>query len=293
MPKHFLLPARVAGLVLVGVAGLALFAFPQSPSTPVPRHGPIHVRRHHDGSLKRGLRNEWISNNWSGYELANFQTAQKYTEAQMSWVVPTVRYGPSTDTTSSPQYSANWVGIGGFCENSACFEADNTLIQLGTEQDVAADGTTQYYAWYEVLPQPEVPLPARYGVKPGDRISASLKCVGLCSSGWVQIWQLTMTDRTQAWTWSRELIYGSSMLSAEWIEEAPYDGGILPLADFGTAGFSATRGANGQPPSLSVTANAIQIEDPWGQTANPSAADPAEDFNVCWGYQTDTLCTMP
>jgi hypothetical protein len=75
----------------------------------------------------------------------------------------------------SSEYSANWVGTGGFCENQLCTRGDKTLIQLGTEQDVAPDGiTTQYYAWYEMLPAAETPLPANNIVKPGDTITASL-----------------------------------------------------------------------------------------------------------------------
>jgi hypothetical protein len=98
---------------------------------------------------------------------------------------------------------------------------------------------------------------------------------------------------TQSWTWPKTFTYGSSILSAEWIEEAPYYNDILPLADFGTAGFRATYGANGRPPSLSLSANGIQIEDPWGQTARPSPAGTLVNFNVCWGYQTYTACPLP
>ncbi len=280
----------LAGLAMVAMAGLAaLPPFPHQPPA-LRRHGPIHIRRHRDGSLKRGLRNEWISGNWAGYELANFQTGQTYARAQMTWVVPQVSYGSSTDSTASAQYSSNWVGIGGFCENSVCYQSDNTLIQLGTEQDVAADGTTRYYAWYEMLPQIEAPL--RYAVEPGDTMTASLRCVRACAAT-RQVWRLTMTDQTRGWTWSKRVRYASSMLSAEWVEEAPYASGVLPLADSGTAGFSATEGANGQVPSLSVSANAIQLDDSWGQTANPSAPDILAGFNVCWGYQSDTTCPTP
>jgi hypothetical protein len=292
MHSGFGRPAWVAGFVLAVMAGVTAFDHFAYPPPAMRRHAPIHVRRHPDGSLERGLRNKWVSNNWSGYELAYFQTGQKYVRTQMRWVVPSVGYGPSTDSTSSPQYSANWVGIGGFCENSLCFRADKTLIQLGTEQDVTPDGATQYYAWYEILPQIETPLPARYVVRPGDMMAASLRCLDRCAAE-RQIWRLTMIDQTQGWAWSKTLTYGSSMLSAEWIVEAPYGGNTLPLADFGSIGLSATAGVNGRTPSLSASVNAIQITDPWGQTSNPSAATPLADFNACWGYQTDATCPMP
>jgi Peptidase A4 family len=259
-----------------------------------PRHGPIEVRRNPDGTPQRGLRNQWTSTNWSGYEVANYQTGQKYTQAQLTWTVPTVTYGQSTDSTSSSEYSANWVGIGGFCENRLCARADKTLIQLGTEQDVSPSGATQYYAWYEMLPAAETPLGSSYPVNPGDTITATLACSSACGAR-KQNWTLTMTDQTAGWSWTGTFLYGSSMLSAEWIEEAPYSGGVLPLADFGTASFSATGGVNnGQTPSLSLSTNGIQMQDSWGQTSSPSATDsPLADFNACWGYQTYTSCATP
>src|SRR6516164_5994586 len=185
------------------------------------------------------------------------RSSSSRTSASMTWVVPTVSFGQSTDTTSSTQYSANWVGIGGFCANQLCTRGDHTLIQLGTEQDVSPSpppsGTANYYAWYEVLPQAETPLdPVKYPVSAGDLMTASLSCQQPCS-GKKQNWTLSMTDtdptqNIQKWFWSIQLSYGSSLLSAEWIEEAPYSGGILPLADFGTAHFPGADLANGTSP---------------------------------------------
>jgi hypothetical protein len=199
----------------------------------------------------------------------------------MTWVVPMVAYGQSTDTTSSTQYSANWVGIGGFCTNQLCTRGDHTLIQLGTEQDVSASGTRNYYAWYEVLPQAETPVdPTSYPVSPGDLMTASLSCQAPCA-GKKQNWTLSTTDETQKRTWSKQLSYGSSLLSAEWVEGAPYSGGILPLADFGTAQFPGSNLANSTSPNVS-SANAIQMQDPWGQW--PPSVATAPNFSVCWGF---------
>jgi hypothetical protein len=142
----------------VSAAVLGITSSVGRPETSTPtdfRHAPIEVHRNPDGTPAHGLKNQWLSGNWPGYELANLQTGQKYTQAQMTWVVPTVTYGPSSASTSSSEYSANWGGIGGFCENRLCTRVDKTLIQLGTEQDVAPDGTTQYYAWYEMFPAAE------------------------------------------------------------------------------------------------------------------------------------------
>jgi len=287
---------RLTSCVVVGawVFGITSSVGSQEPSlTAGLRHAPIEAHRNPDGTAAHGLRNQWLSGNWSGYELANFQTGQKHTQAQMTWVVPTVTYGQSSDSISSSEYSANWVGIGGFCENRLCFKADKTLIQLGTEQDVAPDGTTQYYAWYEMLPAAETPLPANYVVKAGDTITASLACASACSAR-TQKWRLTMSNQTENWKWTQSFSYASSMLSAEWIEEAPYEGGVLPLADFAAASFSAAGGVNnGQTPSLVLSANGIELEDPWGQTSAPSSATSLASFDACWGYTTFASCPTP
>src|SRR5215472_4454067 len=152
MKIQFGAPGCVVGLVLVGALGMTSASSAAGrQSTPPPlKHAPVQLHRNPDGSPQRGLRNQFISTNWSGYVVGNYQTGVKYTSASMSWVVPAVSYGQSTDTTSSTQYSANWVGIGGFCANLLCTRGDHTLIQLGTEQDVDApppSGTAHYYAW--------------------------------------------------------------------------------------------------------------------------------------------------
>lgn len=287
-------PLTICVVVATGILGITSSVGSQEPSpTAGLRHAPIEVHRNPDATPAHGLRSQWLSGNWSGYEFANFQTGQKYTQAQMTWVVPTVTYGSSSDSTSSAEYSANWVGIGGFCENRLCTRGDKTLIQLGTEQDVAPDGTTQYYAWYEILPAAETPFPANNIVKPGDTITASLECVSACSAK-KQTWRLTMSNPTENWTWSQNLSYASSMLSVEWIEEAPYQGGVLPLADFAVANISAKGGVNnGQTPSLALSANGIEMEDPWGQTSAPSSATSLANFDACWGYTTFASCPTP
>ena len=286
--------ACAVGLSLAVTIGMTALSAAAEQQTAPPRlkHAPVHVHRNPDGSPERGMHNQFISSNWSGYVVANYQTGRKYTSAQMTWVVPTVTYGTSNDTTSSTEYSANWVGIGGFCENTLCTRGDNTLIQLGTEQDVSPSGVANYYAWYEVLPQAETPLGPGYPVHPGDTITASLSCNQPCSSR-KHTWTLSMQDEPAApgqpgWSWSKRLSYGSSLLSAEWIEEAPYEGGILPLADFRVASFSGPDMANGSLPPVS-SANAIQMADPWGQWANPSLAS-VPNFNVCWAFETFTPC---
>ena len=111
-------------------------------------------------------------------------------------------------------------------------------------------------------------------------MTASLSCQAPCA-GKKQNWTLSTTDETQKRTWSKQLSYGSSLLSAEWVEGAPYSGGILPLADFGTAQFPGSNLANSTSPNVS-SANAIQMQDPWGQW--PPSVATAPNFSVCWGF---------
>jgi hypothetical protein len=286
MKRFFLAPRHLAVLVAAG----AISAVGYHGDTPAPmmashiKHAPVQVLRNDDGSLARGRHGEITTSNWSGYALAHFETGQTYTAAQASWTVPSVIFDTSDKSGSAAQYSSTWVGIGGFCENALCTRADRSLIQLGTEQDITSQGVTTYDSWYELLPQYPVVMPtATYPVVPGDVITASLYC-NSCSSR-KQSWTLTMTSTNTSWPtggWSVTLPYASSQLSAVWIEEAPSSsGGVLPLADFKTATIDPDL-ANESTPSLNLATNGIRMADPWGQTANPSAAG-ADSFNVCWG----------
>ena len=165
-----------------------------------------------------------------------------------------------------------------------------------------------------MLPAGPVAIPVT--IHPGDRVTASL--ADAPASGTVvhgkpsgpggpsgkpgggpggkvmgQRWTLIFTDVTTGQSWMGTFTYNSSLLSAEWIEEAPYAGGILPLADFGTATFDPGS-ANGANPLLN-TSEGIVMLDPNGQTSNVSVPDSDTDgFDACWGNGTAlTSCTAP
>jgi Peptidase A4 family len=146
---------HVTALVIVGIFGVVAAAEPvragEPNTTSLRTHGPIQVHRLDDGSLARGPRNEFSTSNWSGYAIGSYQSGQKYTWAGGTWAVPTVSFGP-TQSATDEEYSATWVGIGGFCLNALCSRVDRTLIQLGTSQYVSSSGATTYFAWYEMLP---------------------------------------------------------------------------------------------------------------------------------------------
>ncbi len=91
-----------------------------------------------------------------------------------------------------------------------------------------------------------------------------------------------MSDETDKSSWTQSFQYQSSMGSADWITEAPYEGGILPLANYDQATYDPIE-ANGANPNLSLAANGIIAADPYGETSNPSAPSQGNLFSTCWG----------
>ena len=177
------------------------------------------------------------SSNWSGY--AVHAPGVSYREVSGSWRQPDV-----TCTRGSQSYSASWVGLGGYSETS------NALEQIGTEADCNSQGQTVNGAWYELVPNAvDVSMP----VRPGDTIAASVAISG-------HRVVLTLADLTRGRGFSKTLVAGSvDISSAEWIVEAPSDclgGGctILPLANFGSAGFTSAvaQSTNGVTGSISA-----------------------------------------
>jgi hypothetical protein len=165
---------------------------------------------------------ESTSTNWSGYAAQlhlNDNTADKGTVSQVvgSWVVPRV-------SGTGTRYSSVWVGIDGW--------SNNTVEQLGTEQDLSG-GTPTYYSWYEMYPAGSVTI--HQTTRPGDAMTASVTWNGGTS------FTLSMTDVTRNWTFTINKSSSSAKeASAEWIVEAPSGfQGVLPLADFGKVKWSA------------------------------------------------------
>jgi hypothetical protein len=123
-------------------------------------------------------------------------------------------------------------------------------------------------------------------VDPGDIISAEVQYV---SKG---TFELTITNVTEGVTFStRQRAQSAQRLSAEWVEEAPWSGGVLPLADFGTVGFaycSATM--NGHAGAIDDGLwqyDSVTMETSGGTVkAQPSSlsAD-GESFLVAWEHE--------
>jgi Peptidase A4 family len=156
------------------------------------------------------------STNWSGYAV---QGAGPYTSVSSNWTQPAVN---CTKTPSG--YSAFWIGLDG--------DTTNTVEQTGTEAECSS-GKPVYFAWYEMYPKYPVNFTNR--VLPGDSFSSSVTYVG---SGY---FRLVLSDSTEHWSQTiTQRLKSAKLGSAEAIAEAPYSGGVLPLADFGTVGFANT-----------------------------------------------------
>jgi hypothetical protein len=251
------------------------------------KHMPVEVLFDASGEPLRTFDSKLTSSNWSGYVLPHYLTKKSYMAGQATWTVPTVSYH------GVEAASASWIGIGGFCTTKKCKEVDFTLIQLGTEQDALSDSETDYYAWYEVLPEAETRTPL--AVNPGDVITASLSCEGDCTDNQ---WDLAMTDETTTQTWSQVVSYESSGLSLEVIQEAPSGvDGILPLADFDTITFSGTT-ANSAGVNLSK-GDSLVMEDRQSsheyQSSNVSGLDSTHDgFRACFNAHKKLIsCRKP
>jgi hypothetical protein len=204
---------RSAVLATVTVSGLLCGTAPTFAASAAANH---HAAPNH--KISHGT-----STNWSGYAVSGFGP---YESVSSSWTQPAV------DCLKTPTgWSAFWVGLDG--------DTTNTVEQTGTEADCSS-GTAVYYGWYEMYPK----YPVNYSnpVSAGDRFSASVKYMGRGD------FQLTLSDTTSGWSQTTTQRLKSAKLgSAEVIAEAPSSGrGALPLADFGTVGFSGAA-FNGSP----------------------------------------------
>jgi hypothetical protein len=223
------------------------------------------------------------SNNWSGYNQGVLDKGSPFTSVSGTWTVPTATQHKAGEAESS----ASWVGIGGGCLDTGCTANDNTLIQAGTGQDVAANGKASYYAWYELIPVPEttVSLP----VAPGNVVSVNI------SQTAPGVWSISMRNRTTGKTFSTTVPYASTMGSAEWIEETPLligtsGTGISEMPKLSSVHFSGAT-VNGGGAGLR-SAEKMQLVNGNGQVlatpSNPNAA--ANGFNDC-SYAT--TCAAP
>src|SRR5713101_424453 len=179
------------------------------------RHRPIII--HHVRDTTVG------SYNWSGYAVTAAPGA--VTAVKGSWVVPTVQPGSCSSGTTD-EYASFWVGMDGF--------TSNTVEQTGTDSD-CQNGVPTYYAWLELYPNTAF-LIIIMSIRPGYVIESEVLYNPATRRFTVAINNVTTG---QSFSTSTK-VNSAKRSSAEWIAEAPSGfGGILPLADFGTAVYGA------------------------------------------------------
>jgi hypothetical protein len=215
-------------------------------------------------SLRQGT-----STNWAGYAVqTNLSAPQSgaVSDVKGSWVVPTLI------CTSTNTYASAWVGIDGY--SSASVE------QTGTEHE-CINGQPSYYAWYEMYPKRSF-LISNITIHAGDLINAEVKYLGNNK------FNLILTDVTTNQQFSTTQKGGNAKRqSAEWIVEAPYSGGVLPLANFGTTTITnatATLNAHvGAINDLSWQNDRIDMGSSTTIKAQTSSLTPdGKSFDVVW-----------
>jgi hypothetical protein len=148
----------------------------------------------------------------------------------------------STNGSSTGASAGQPAGFGGATTSAIGLE------QIGTESAVVA-GRAIAGAWYELYPAPSKPL--SLAIHPGDAMSAKVVVEGTAVT-------VSLADSTTGASVTKRLHMSSpDTASAEWIAEAPSTatstGGtrVLPLADFGTVGFTnAVASASGHTGSI-------------------------------------------
>jgi hypothetical protein len=246
MRRSSLLPAAVAAAVVVSALALVPAALAAGGAVAL-SHAPNHKVSHS------------TSSNWSGYAV----TGGTYTSVSANWTQPSVNC-----SITPTGWSGFWVGLDG--------DTSNTVEQTGTEADCSS-GRPVYSAWYEMYPK--FPVNFSNPVSAGDRFSASVTTDGRGS------FTLTLVNTTKGWTQRNVArLKHAKLASAEVIAEAPSSsGGVLPLADFGSVGFSSAT-ANGAT-MTSSTPGLDPITMVSGSTvkARPSNLNNGS-FSVSWSH---------
>jgi Peptidase A4 family len=185
------------------------------------------------------------STNWAGYADVTCGTcALRYVAA--SFTLPSLNCKNSPDGS----FASFFVGLDGI--------GDSTVEQIGTTSECSG-GAASYLAFYEMFPLAPVGFS---GISPGDAISVAAYFNSVTNR-----WQLGLTDVTTGGTVATVQACPSGSAcrnrSAEIITEAPSSAGgsILPLADFGQAGFEAIQVTSRNGTHGALTSNSLWTAD--------------------------------
>jgi peptidase A4-like protein len=237
-----------ASVMLMGFSVFLVLVFP---ATAAARQTIRHAAPNH--RITRST-----STNWAGYAA----TGGRFTSVSSTWVQP------AASCTAATTYSSFWVGLDGY--------SSNTVEQTGTDADCSS-GSPVYYAWYEMYPK--FPKNLSLVIHPGDTIHASVTTSGTGA------FTLTIADRTTGASFTtNQKLRSANLSSAEVIAEAPSSsGGVLPLTNFGTVGFSAAT-VNGKAIG-SYNPDRITMVTPSGTVkASTSTLSSGTAFSVTWKH---------
>jgi hypothetical protein len=225
------------------------------------------------------------SSNWFGYQQGLLEKKDTlFHSISGYWTVPKA----TQHKKGEAEYSADWIGIGGGCVNASCSVTDETLIQDGTEQDVASNGKASYSAWWELIPAPSYTISMT--VKPGDRMYSSIAETVADSD----VWKMTLKDLTRKESWSQTVPYSSTHATAEWIEETPLiigtGAGLAALPNLTSPKWDKAM-VNGASAALKSSERIELVNSNNKVIGAPSLPDPDNDgFNECtW----TTHCLAP
>jgi hypothetical protein len=161
------------------------------------------------------------STNWAGYVVPTSNAA--VTSVSGTFVVP--KFHGTCGGYYNFSAASFWVGMDGW--NS------NTVEQTGVSIECYAYayvGVVTYYGWYEFYPAGTVVLSMT--ISPGDTVSAK---VSYSSSSYA----ISLHDLTNGNAYTNSFSgVTANRSSAEWIAEAPYSSGVLPLVNFGSISFA-------------------------------------------------------
>ncbi|HUH81703.1 MAG TPA: G1 family glutamic endopeptidase [Solirubrobacteraceae bacterium] len=173
-----------------------------------------------------------LSSNWAGWvALGSSSSHASFSSVSGTWQVPKVSCASGQST-----YSAAWVGLGGYAQDS------NALEQVGVDADCSRSGQPHYDSWYELIPA--APVSIDIPVHAGDEMTGSVTVHG--NHVTLRLRNLTTGARYSTTRHASQI----DVSSADWILEAPSSctpAGCqtLPLADFGNVSFSAATATSG------------------------------------------------
>lgn len=162
--------------------------------------------------------------NWSGYVAVACGTCRlRYVAA--AWHLPAVNCA-----VTPFGWADDWVGLDGFTSGS--------VEQVGTASICTPGQPVSYLAWWEMYPDS---ASISWGtIRPGDLITASVYYDATSRRWWLDLLDhATGTAIHTGQPCPRSITCAN--VDAEAITEAPAAGHTVPLADFGSTGFSSIR----------------------------------------------------